>query len=335
MGFLYSQFLVTPQTPTTSLEGETHIITGSNTGLGLAAAIHIARLKPTRLILAVRNLTSGAKARDTIISATNINPSAVEVWHLDMSSFALVLSFADRCSKDLDRLDGVSLNAGIQVGTFELMEGYESTITVNVISTFLLFFAMLPILKSSAEKYNTSPRLSVVSSETHAWAPFVEKNTSPDQSILTAMSKPNAKSGGKSVDRLGPYSNSKLLEVLIFRHIYPILQQKGYSDVTMNILNPGLCHSALSRDEGLPLRIVKFFMMAIFARSTEVGGRTLASALMPDKEMNGHYMHDGIVAEEAVSDYAKSDDGRAMGERLWKEIKYVLERARSGVTLGC
>lgn len=335
MGFLYSQFFVTPKTPTTSLEGETHIITGSNTGLGLAAAIHIARLKPARLILAVRNLTSGAKARDIIISTTNIDASAVQVWHLDMSSFASVLSFADKCSKDLDRLDGVSLNAGIQVGTFELMEGYESTITVNVISTFLLFFAMLPILKSSAEKNNTSPRLSVVSSETHAWAPFVEKDTPPDQSILTALSTPDPKLGGKSVDRLGQYSNSKLLEVLIFRHIYPILKQNGYGDVTMNILNPGLCHSALSRDESLALRIVKVFAMAIFARSSEVGGRTLASALMPDKGMDGHYLHDGIVAEEALSDYVKSEDGRVIGERLWKEVKYVLERARSGVTLGC
>lgn len=335
MGFLYSQFFVTPSTPTTNLDGQTHIITGSNTGLGLAAAIHIARLKPKRLILAVRNLTSGAKARDAITSKTNIDPSAIQVWHLDMSSFASVLSFADRCTQDLDRLDAISLNAGIKTGTFELMEGYESTLTVNVISTLLLFFAMLPILKSSAEKHGTAPRISIVSSETHGWAPFLEKNTPPDQSVLTAMSTPDSKSGGKHVDRLVQYPNSKLLEVLIFRHVYPILKQNGYKDVIMNILNPGLCHSDIGRDEGPLLKVFMFFAMAVFARSTEVGGRTLASAIMPDKGMDGHYLNDGVVSEESVSGYVKSEDGCAMGERVWKEVRYILERARSGVTVDC
>lgn len=335
MGFLYSQFFVTPAEPTTPLTGHTHIITGSNTGLGLSAATHIARLGPARLILAVRNLDSGAKARENIISTTGIDPSIIQVWHLNMSSFDSVLSFADRCGQDLDRVDAISLNAGIQTGKFELMEGYESTITVNVISTFLLFFAMLPVVKRSAEKYGTHPRISIVSSETHAWAPFRWKGTPAEDSIFTAISAPTPKSGGKSVNRLDQYSDSKLIQVLLYRYISPLLKTHGYADVATSIMNPGLCYSDIGRDEGLGLTILKFFLMRVFARSREVGGRTLAAAMMPDDEIDGHYMHDGIVAEEAVSDYAKSEDGKAMGERLWKELRVILEKARPGVTASC
>lgn len=335
MGFLYSQFFVTPPLPTTSLAGQTHIITGSNTGLGFAAATHIARLNPSRLILAVRNLTSGATARDNIISTSKIDPSVVQVWHLDMSFFTSVLSFADRCTRDLDRVDGISLNAGIQTGTFEVMEGYESTITVNVISTFLLFFAMLPLLKSSAKKHDITPRISIVSSETHGWAPFRERDTPSEESIFSAMSTPDIKNGVQHIDRFDQYGNSKLVQVLMFRHICPLLKKHGYGDVAPNILNPGLCYSDIGRDESLGIRIFKFFMMAVLARSQEVGGRTLALALMPNERMDGQYLSDGVVSEEAVSEYAKSEEGRAMGERLWKELRLILEKARPGLTAGC
>lgn len=191
MGFLYSQFFITPSVPTTDLTGQTLIITGSNTGLGFTAAQHIARLQPTRLILAVRTPSKGEKARQDIINSIpdfDTNKTAIEVWQLDMSSFCSILAFSNRCSRDLDRLDGTSLNAGIQVSKFELMEGYESTVTVNVISTFLLAIALLPNLRELARKHNIEPRVSIVSSETHAWASFPEKTTPQGQSILKAMS---------------------------------------------------------------------------------------------------------------------------------------------------
>lgn len=37
---------------------------------------------------------------------------------------------------------------------FKLFEGNESTITVNVISTFLLALLVLPALKRSSQKHN-------------------------------------------------------------------------------------------------------------------------------------------------------------------------------------
>lgn len=48
-----------------------------------------------------------------------------------------------------------------------LAEGYERTITVNVISTFLMALLLLPTLKKSASRFNIQPRLTIVSSDAH------------------------------------------------------------------------------------------------------------------------------------------------------------------------
>lgn len=67
--------------------GTTAVVTGANTGLGLATAIGIARTGP-RVILAVRSSTKGAAAAAEIRGAV---PGAdVEVMELDLASLASV-----------------------------------------------------------------------------------------------------------------------------------------------------------------------------------------------------------------------------------------------------
>ncbi|KAK5077293.1 hypothetical protein LTR64_005226 [Lithohypha guttulata] len=327
LDFLYSQIFVTPAIPTTPLPGQTLIITGSNTGLGLAAATHIACLKPALLILAVRNQAKGNAARDTIYKDTGLSPEDVkiEVWDLDMSSFASVLAFSDRCANDLYRLDGVSLNAGITMAKLELMEGYESTIAVNVISTFLLAITLLPTLRKSAMKHNITPRLSIVGSETHVWAPWKESTTPEGTKILEAMSAPGTKVSQAR------YMDSKLMQILVFRHLCSLFvaqQLPENAKVILNILNPGFCYSDLGRDSS-PL--VQTVMRYFLARTQEVGGRPIAAGLVAGLETDGKYMHDGVVAEGALSRYVKSEKGEEMGKRLWEELREVFEQARPGV----
>lgn len=221
MGFLYSQLFITPPIPITDLTGQALIITGSNTGLGYAAVVHIARLKPKLLVLAVRDLEKGNAARVKILTEADVDSSIteIEVWELNMSNFASVLAFSDRCAK-LDRLDGISLNAGVQMHKFELVEGFESTIAINVISTFWLAVALLPVLRRSAEKFDITPRLSIVGSETHAWASWPEKRTPEGQSILEVMSQEVPVSAAR-------YMDSKLMQILVFRHLCKVLKARG------------------------------------------------------------------------------------------------------------
>jgi len=165
--FVHSQLFVHPPYPKYSFEGQTAIVTGSNVGLGLEAAKHLARLGAAKVILAVRTPAKGEMAKRQIESLTHCT-GVCEVWPLDMSSYESVKAFAKR-AEGLERLDVVIENAGIQPLEFELKEGHESAVTVNVLSTFLLANLLLPTLRESSRRTGTVPRLTVVTSDTHRW----------------------------------------------------------------------------------------------------------------------------------------------------------------------
>jgi NAD(P)-dependent dehydrogenase (short-subunit alcohol dehydrogenase family) len=235
--FFYSQLFVTPPKPTTDYTGKTVLITGSNVGLGKEAAHHFTHLNASTVILAVRSLEKGEAARKDI-EATTGRKDAVRVMHLDMSSYASVLDFASK-AKELERIDIAILNAGVNRGVWEIFEQDESTITVNVVSTFLLAFALLPKLKETAAKFNTRPTLTVVSSEVHEWTPFEERKAPPGR-LFERLNEEVVE--GKKVALGNRYMVSKLMEVLFVRAFCERFPQEKLP-VTVNYVNPGFCHS--------------------------------------------------------------------------------------------
>jgi retinol dehydrogenase-12 len=186
--FLYNQFFITPQVPKIDFTGQTIIVTGSNTGLGLEAARHLSRLNATLVILAVRTVAKGEAAKSNILASTEQSPSSIEVWSLDMTSIESIKSFAERASR-LDRLDAVLENAGMMTQRFNIVEGYESTIMTNVIGTFCLALLMIPILRASGAKWRVQPKLSIVASDAYNLARFRELKK---ENIFEAMNDPNS-----------------------------------------------------------------------------------------------------------------------------------------------
>ncbi|KAF7561667.1 hypothetical protein G7046_g2472 [Stylonectria norvegica] len=315
MGFLYSQFFVTPASPTADCTGQTIIITGANTGLGKEAAIHFARLGAAKIIIAVRNVEAGEAAKRHIVARTGRSADVLEVWPLDLLSNESCKAFADRASK-LPRVDVFLENAGIAGDKFKLAGGHERMVTVNVISTFYLALLMLPKLKESARKFNITPRLTVVSSEVHGHTQLPEWK---QPSVFDAL---NDETKARPAEL---YPISKLLGVLAFREISPQLNGTG---VIFNLLNPGLCHSELGRDAGFVFTLIKF----VLARSTEVGSRTLVASAVAGPESHGKYFSDGVIDDKAVSEFARSEDGKQAGKKVWRELSEILESIQPGIT---
>lgn len=180
--FFYSQLFCTPPSPNHYFANQTVIVTGSNVGLGLEAARHFYRLNCAKLILAVRTLSKGHTAKEDIVQSITqrTDADAIEVWTLDLSSTESTLAFADRVRKELPRVDIVVENAGINNRTWATSEGFEQTIQVNVINTFLLAISLLPKLSETKEKFkDSSPHLVIVSSEARSLIKFGEINA-PD-----------------------------------------------------------------------------------------------------------------------------------------------------------
>ena len=175
MSFIYSQLFVYLPYPEHSFTGQTIIVTGSNTGLGLEAARHFTRLGAAKVVLAVRSLSKGETAKESIEKSTK-RKGVVDVWQLDLGSYESVKEFAKKAEK-LDRLDAMVENAGIAKNVWSTLEDNESSITTNVVSTFLLGLLLLPKLRESGQKFNFTPHLAVTCSEVHMWSPFKERKS--------------------------------------------------------------------------------------------------------------------------------------------------------------
>ncbi|KAF2161692.1 hypothetical protein M409DRAFT_69511 [Zasmidium cellare ATCC 36951] len=169
--FLYSQFLITPPKPTKDCTGKTVIVTGANIGLGKEASRHFVNLNCEKLILACRSTEKGEAAKTDIESTTG-RKGVVEVWQLDLESYDSVKEFAKR-AQSLKRVDVLLENAGVATSEYKFVGGNESTITVNVVSTFLLALLMLPKLQETGRKFNITPNLTIVSSEVHNFTPVI------------------------------------------------------------------------------------------------------------------------------------------------------------------
>jgi NAD(P)-dependent dehydrogenase (short-subunit alcohol dehydrogenase family) len=148
---------------TETCTGGIYIVTGANTGLGFEAAKHLVSLGAARVIMAVRNLSLGEIAKAKIEAATHTT-SVAEVWELDLASYASVKAFANRAIKELDRIDAVIENAAVAVAQRVLAEEHAISVTVNVLSTFLLGVLLLPKMSKSAKKFGNLPHLVIVTS---------------------------------------------------------------------------------------------------------------------------------------------------------------------------
>ncbi|KAL1592990.1 hypothetical protein SLS59_009460 [Nothophoma quercina] len=300
-GILFAQLFTSIPKPTGSCAGKTVIVTGSNIGLGLEAARHFTRLGASKVILAVRTLSKGENAKASIEKTTGVK-NVVEVWQLDMSSYKSVLEFAVRTEKELERVDIALLNAGISAGKFEVFEQDESTLTVNVVSTFLLALALLPKLKATSVKFNTRPNLTITESEVHRVTQFKEKDVAEGQIF--------AKLNEHTDDMQERYFVSKMMEVLIIR---AMADRKTASQipVTINCVNPGYCRSEIARSAGTAVKIAQSIIQPVFARTTEQGSRALVAPVAP-------------LVTSAV--------GYETQNRVWIELSKKLENIKPGVT---
>lgn len=217
----------------------------------------------------------------------------------------------------MQRIDVLLENAGIATQQYATAEGHERTLTVNVISTFLLALLLLPKLKATAKDFKTEPRLTIVSSEVHAWVSFPQWNA---PSVFEELD--NKEKASMSMR----YPLSKLLEVLVIREIAPKLDGSG---IILNYLNPGLCRTELGREGNFALKV----MYAVrFARTTEMGSRTLVASAAAGRESHGKWFTDGKVNDGALGPFPRSKDGKKASEKIWVELAEILENIQPGVT---
>jgi len=315
--FFKSQFSSVQWPPkSTSLTGQTAIITGSTSGLGLSASHQLLSFNLSTLILAVRSPQKG----ELIASQLRAQyPQAnILVWPLEMESYDSIREFARRAEAELDRLDIVILNAGMQVKDFTLVSGtgHEKYIQVNYLSTMLLGILLLPVLKAKSPSGHPG-RLSIVNSGTARGATIAKPpKDSPLLSVFDDPSRP-----WDSVER---YAVSKLLGHLF---IINLVQYVNADDVIVNLVDPGLVKDTnLQGSAPWLIRVIFYGFKAVFGRKLEVGASTYVDAVV----VKGRESHGCFVSHWEVSSFAAfvyTPEGEAVRQQLWKETMAEFEFA--------
>ena len=285
---IHGRVFVTLPVPTADkdLHQQTIIVTGANTGLGYEASLHLAHLGVGRLIMAVRTQFKGEEARRRILKAVKCPESSIEVWTIDMDNHISVKAFATRASQ-LQRLDGVLANAGIMTTKFDVSEGNERTLNVNVINTILLYLLLLPKMRDSGHKTNHACRFVIPNSGLHYMAPTAELDPT-SQNIIDRLNDP------KRADMVGRYPLTKLLIVFAVRELADRSATQGITGCVINTPNPSFCKSNLAAEsqDSQGYRIFERLM----ARSTEEGSRALVNGLLASPETNGQYLNNCHIA---------------------------------------
>ena len=183
-------------------------------------------------------MAKGEKAKRTVLaSAPRGSPMSpnVEVWPVDMADYSSVLAFGHRACSTLTRLDAVVLNAGVELTEFELAESIERTLTINVVSTFLLAQLVLPKLGETGREREIDTHLTFVGSMIHIFAKTKQLCGAKSGDILRTLSDP------AQADMANRYFLSKLLVLLGVRDLaakIDISTEGKKAQVVINCVNP-------------------------------------------------------------------------------------------------
>ncbi|KAF2120343.1 hypothetical protein BDV96DRAFT_323769 [Lophiotrema nucula] len=330
--FRKSQFTKPVPTPRSlSLAGQTAIITGSNSGLGLECGRQFLALGLERLIMAVRRPDAGEKV--AVALRSQYPKARVEVWTLDMASYDSIRSFAEKCNT-IERLDVVILNSGLDKIQFDTVKatGHEEMFQVNYLSTVLLAILLLPVLKSRSPEGKPG-RLSLVGSGLALSSRFTNRNAVP---LIPSFDDPKGWGLDASNER---YS---LTKTLLLMFIFKLSSYVPSSDIICNVVDPALCKgSALHRPGHAPFlfRAIMVIVSMIAARSMEVGATCYVDAAC----VKGAESHGSFVCDWKVHAYHRmmyTEEGMMTTERLWAEtlgelkfagVDEILERMHKGL----
>ena len=236
-----------------------------------------------------------------------------------MKEYDSVKSFAAKMQKELARCDSLIANAGISTNEFSLAEDFESTLTVNVVSTFLLSMLALPLLGKTASELDTMTHLTIVGSNVHCFADHAQLETTPTGQVFSMLSQAG------EADMAARYFLSKLMVMQCTRELAVAAtdptNSKSISQVVINCPSPGWCKTELFRqdDGGFWGRN----MLRLIGRTAEEGGRALTSAIAAGGDSHGQYLSECRVKPASV--YVRSENGQRVQKKVWSELLGIIE----------
>jgi NAD(P)-dependent dehydrogenase (short-subunit alcohol dehydrogenase family) len=278
--------------------GRTAVVTGANSGLGLAAARALAAAG-AEVVLACRNLEKGEEALASIREETPAASVALE--ELDLSSLASVRAFAARFAGERDGLDLLINNAGVMAPPRrQTADGFELQFGTNHLGHFALTGLLLAEMRGREDA-----RVVTVSSTAHKFGRIAFDNLGGEHHYF----------------RWRAYGQSKLANLLFARELDRRLRAAG-SNVKSLAAHPGYASTNLQTAAPPPLdRTVMKVTNLLVGQSPEMGALPeLYAATRPNLDGGLFIGPDGFEQQRGhprvVGSTAAGRD-EAVAARLW------------------
>ena len=284
--------------------GRVAVISGANSGLGLATALILAR-KNARIVLACRNPERAAIARDTLVRESD--NQAIDCVSLALDRLDQVGEAAKALLQRYQRIDLLINNAGVMVPRLELSpEGVDLHMAVNHLGHFAWTGLLLPRLLATP-----GSRIVSLGSLAH----------------LTARSLPEDLRwpSGAAYSSFGTYARSKLAVLLFTRALQQRLQEAGADTLAM-AAHPGGSRTELLRApvagmrQPLARRLLQYQSPALGALPI------LRAAIDPDAKGGEYYGPGGFLELKGYPKRAytrRAVDDPALQARLWRASEVI------------
>lgn len=236
------------------MTGKHVIVTGATNGIGEVAALELARMGAT--VIVISRSESKCKATVDRIKAETGNAN-VSYLVADLSSIADTRRVASAYKAQFDRLDVLVNNAGALFNDRkESVDGIELTMALNHIGYFVLTGELLDLIKqTAAANPDHGARIVNVSSNAHR----ISVNWDDLQF-------------NKNFNGFSVYGQSKHMNVLFS---YELARRLADTHVTVNVLHPGFVATGFGHNNPAWFSSVLKVIQSLFARSSNDGAATM------------------------------------------------------------
>ncbi len=289
------------------IDGRTCLVTGASSGLGLAAAVQLAR-RGGRVIVACRPGHCGIRERIMRLSGSD----SVESMEVDLSDTDSVHRFCDHLKARNVRLDIALLNAGlVPPRARKTRQGYDVMFAVHFLSSRIMIERWLrDKLIEPPGGNGEMPRIVFVASESHRSSQQID------------------------FDRLGEFTDYRIKESMKYYGLSKLvlctyatelsrrLNPDGKPRVAVHALCPGGVASNIARDAPLLLKPVINLLLRCFLQSPEqaVGPVVYLCCSEEAGRATGMYLH--LMQRKSVSPAASDPEN---GTRLWEASERLVE----------
>jgi NAD(P)-dependent dehydrogenase (short-subunit alcohol dehydrogenase family) len=298
---------IEPLADSVRIDGKTCLVTGSNSGLGKAVAIDLAR-RGGHVLMACRG--GHPVAGEEVRAASGSD--RVEMLRVDLSDMRSVHDLCDELSDREATIDIAVLNAGVVPRRARRTpQGFELMFAVHFLANRVLVDRWLKDgTVRPAARIENAPRIVLVSSDAHRSAEPI------DFDRFGAFVDYGVRDGIKH------YGASKLVVCTYATELSRRLNREGGGHIAVHSLCPGPVNTAIARDAPWFLKPLVAPMMKLFFLTPEKAARPVSYLCCADEagERSGIYLH--MLREKRPSEHATDP---ANGVRLWEASEKLLQ----------